>query len=80
MFQGRYQALRIENSYALAQVVDYIHLNPVRANLISVEHLHTFRWSSLRRLVNGNRPPALVADLLLGQWDLPDTAAGWERM
>ena len=79
VFQGRFQALRIENSAALARVVDYIHLNPVRAKLISVADLDGFRWSSLRRFVDGNRPPGLIADLLLGQWDLPDTVASWAQ-
>jgi REP element-mobilizing transposase RayT len=79
VFQGRYQALRIENGAALARVVDYIHLNPVRAKLISEPHLVGFRWSSLGRLVNGNRPLGLVADLLLSQWGLPDEAQSWLR-
>ena len=79
LFQGRFQALRIENSAILARVVDYIHLNPIRAKMIEAKNLSVFRWSSLRRLVTGNRPSGLVADLLLGQWGLPDTSASWAR-
>jgi putative transposase len=79
LFQGRFQALRIENSAVLARVVDYIHLNPVRAKIIEPKDLAGFRWSSLRHLVNGNRPPGLHVDLLLGQWGMPDTPASWAR-
>ena len=46
-FQGRYKALHVEPGHALAQVVPYIHLNPVRAKVRSVERLLEFRWSSL---------------------------------
>jgi putative transposase len=79
LFQGRFQALRIENSAVLARVVDYIHLNSVRAKIIEPKDLTGFRWCSLRRLVQGIRPPGLIADLLLGQWSMPDTPASWER-
>jgi len=34
-FQGRYKALHVEPGHALAQVAHYIHLNPVRAKIVS---------------------------------------------
>ena len=34
LFQGRYQAQLVEEASALGRVVDYIHLNPVRAGLV----------------------------------------------
>ena len=37
LFQGRYQAQLIEDALALGRVVDYIHLNPVRAGLVAPE-------------------------------------------
>ena len=79
LFQGRFNALRIENSAVLARVIDYIHLNPVRAKIIETSDLTGFRWSSLRRFVTGSRPHGLAADLLLGQWGMPDTPASWAR-
>ena len=79
LFQGRFQALRIENSAVLARVIDYIHLNPVRAKIIDSKDLTGFRWSSLRHLVKGNRPAGLAVDLLLGQWGMPDAPASWTR-
>jgi REP element-mobilizing transposase RayT len=56
LFQGRYQALLIENDDSLGSVVDYIHLNPVRAGIVALEHLAGFRWSSLRRFLRGTAP------------------------
>jgi REP element-mobilizing transposase RayT len=38
-FQGRYKALHVEPGHALAQVAHYIHLNPVRAKLVTPEAL-----------------------------------------
>jgi putative transposase len=53
LFQGRYQALVIEEASALARVVDYIHLNPVRAKLIEPVQLRSYRWSSLPGILRG---------------------------
>lgn len=76
LFQGRYQALLIEDSAALARVVDYIHLNPVRADVIEVGQLGGFRWSSLSRFVRGPRPEVLRADDWISQRGLDDSTAG----
>jgi REP element-mobilizing transposase RayT len=46
LFQGRYKALVVEAGEALGQVCHYIHLNPVRAGLVPVAQLRTFRHSS----------------------------------
>lgn len=54
LFQGRYQSLLIEDAAALARVVDYIHLNPVRARIVSPEQVRNFRWSSLAGIVRGD--------------------------
>jgi hypothetical protein len=53
-------------------VVDYIHLNPVRAGIVTAEQLAGFRWSSLRRFREEGRPDVLVcADWLARH--------GWEN-
>jgi REP element-mobilizing transposase RayT len=54
LFQGRYQALLIEDAAALARVVDYIHLNPVRAKIVPAEQVGNFRWSSLPGILRGD--------------------------
>ena len=78
LFQSRYQAILVEPGLHLAQVVNYIHLNPVRAGIVPVEHLAQFRWSSLRRFVRGDRPAFLAcADWLESLGGLADTTEGW---
>lgn len=54
LFQGRYQAVLIEDAAALGRVVDYIHLNPVRAKIVPPEQVRNFRWSSLAGIVAGD--------------------------
>ena len=61
LFQGRYQALLIEDSAALARVVDYIHLNPVRAKVVRPEQVTAYRWSSLAAFMKLPRPERLQA-------------------
>jgi putative transposase len=71
LFQGRYKAMPIEDASALARVVDYIHLNPVRAKVVLPEHLVGYRWSSLKNLLKGPRPKCLCAEVWLS------ARAGW---
>ncbi|HTJ79246.1 MAG TPA: transposase [Rariglobus sp.] len=78
LFQGRYQALLIEDAAALAQVVDYIHLNPVRAGIVPAEHLAGFRWSSLRRFAREGRPAVFCGADWLAQRGLADSVDGWQ--
>jgi putative transposase len=62
LFQGRYKAILIEPGEALARVVDYIHLNPVRARSLPAAAILSHRWSSLRYFLNGEgRPRELEA-------------------
>ncbi len=78
LFQSRYQAILVEPGPRLAHVVNYIHLNPVRAGIVTLEQLKQFRWSSLRRFLQGERPPALVcAEWLRELGGLTDTPEGW---
>ena len=79
-FQGRYKALHVEPGHALAQVAHYIHLNPVRAKVVTAERLREFRWSSLPLFAGRDRPAGLEAATVLKQsGDLTDSAAGWLR-
>jgi REP element-mobilizing transposase RayT len=46
LFQGRYKALLVEEGGPLGQVCHYIHLNPVRAGIVSAAQLKEYRYSS----------------------------------
>lgn len=77
LFQGRYQSLLVENGDSLSRLVNYIHLNPVRAGIVPSEQAATFRWSSLARFVRGDRFAGLEADDWLATMGLRDDAEGW---
>ena len=79
LFQGRYKSLLIEPGEALGQVCHYLHLNPVRANLMPVEQLRTYRASSYWHLHQRRRPECLQpATALAEAGGLTDTPAGRE--
>ena len=46
VFQGRYKALLVEPGRSLLGLVNYIHLNPVRAKLVDLSHLKDYALSS----------------------------------
>ncbi len=60
VFQGRYKAILVEDSAPLAGLIDYIHLNPVRAGLCNVARLREYKHSSYARY--WQRKPATALD------------------
>ncbi len=82
LFSGRYKSLIVDGSGDgyLKTVCGYVHLNPVRANLIRAEEpLVAFRWSSFPayQAAPRKRPRWLRVDRLLGEHGIPkDTKAG----
>jgi REP element-mobilizing transposase RayT len=78
-FQGRYKALHVEPGEALAQVAHYIHLNPLRAKVVSAEQLRGFRLSSLWWFPRMDCPAYLeAATVLSAAGGLANTATGWK--
>ncbi|ACB73779.1 transposase [Opitutus terrae] len=77
LFQGRYQALLVEDAASLARVVDYIHLNPVRAGIVAAGQVAAFRWSSLARFLKPARPAWLVARDWLAANGYEETPEHW---
>src|SRR5690625_3231839 len=81
VFQGRYKAILVEPGIHLAQLVNYIHLNPVRAGLASVANLESYRWGSFGKFVRKKNRPVFLRceDWLAELGGLRDTAAGWRK-
>jgi REP element-mobilizing transposase RayT len=82
LFSGRYKSLIVDgsgNGY-LRTVCDYVHLNPVRAKVLTPKQsLREFAWSSYGEYVKGpgKRAPWLRVDRLLGEMGIPqDSVAG----
>src|SRR5579871_3778557 len=82
LFSGRYKSLVVDGSGTgyLKTVCDYVHLNPVRAKMITPEQkLAAYRWSSYRLYLMPprRRPDWLRVDRLFGEHGVPrDSAAG----
>ena len=86
LFSGRYKAVVVDGSGDgyLKTVCDYVHLNPVRAKLLSAkESLRQYPWSSWREYLKSpaKRWAWLRVDRLLGEYRIPqDSAAGRRRL
>lgn len=78
VFQGRYHSIVVEDGAHLGAVAHYIHLNPVRAHIVSAREATDYRWSSLHLLRKRKaRPPWLyLGEALNAAGELPDTAGG----
>jgi putative transposase len=78
VFQGRYKALVLEGDTALLQVVDYIHLNPVRAGVVGINELKSYGLSSFPLFFRKKGRPVFLTpvDFLNEAGGLTDSSAG----
>jgi REP element-mobilizing transposase RayT len=82
VFSGRYQALVVDGASPgyFRTVCEYVHLNPVRAKLLTLEQtLRNYVWSSYAEYLKPpkQRWPWLRVERLFGEMGLPkDNAAG----
>ncbi|MBI2928028.1 MAG: transposase [Verrucomicrobia bacterium] len=84
LFSGRYKALIVDGSGDgyLRTVCDYVHLNPVRAKLLTDEQpLSDYAWSSYPAYLQApsKRPAWLRVDRLLGELGIGRDDAGGRR-
>lgn len=85
LFSGRYKALVVDGSTPgyLKTACDYVHLNPVRARLLSAEApLRSYAWSSFPGYLQGGAQRAgwLRADRLLGEHGIAKDSRAGRRM
>lgn len=86
LFSGRYKAVVVEGSGDgyFKTGCDYVHLNPVRAGLLTEKgDLREYPWSSWPEYLKrpGQRWPWLRVDRLLGEYRIrKDSAAGRRRL
>jgi REP element-mobilizing transposase RayT len=59
LFQGRFKGIIVDKDAYLVTLSRYIHLNPVRANI--VERPEKSRWTSYRSYINGKAGDELVS-------------------
>ena len=81
VFQGRYKSLVVDRDEYMGTLLDYIHLNPVRARIVSVEGLRDYRWSSLWYLFRKRKRPSFLdlSSCLYYAGRLADTPTGRKK-
>ena len=79
LFQGTYRAKLVEPGPYLGNLVNYLHLNPVRAGICDIGGLTNHRWSSLPRFLNHPRPEFLTCADWLREQNLQDIPEDWQR-
>lgn len=76
VFQGRFKSPLVEPGEGLRRVVDYVHLNPVRARIVPVGKLHCYRLSSYQKFWLDPLHPRLTRKGFLSPLGLPDSLEG----
>ncbi len=72
LFRDRYKAIVLQDNEVLRRVVDYIHLTPVRNQVVMPEQVRQYRWSSLSRWSRGIREQGM------GEEHWIDKTMGWD--
>ena len=83
LFGGRYKAIPVDDGDYLTDLIHYVHLNPVRAGLVSkAEGIEAYRWCSLSDYIKPKRSRRawVAVERGLRHLSLPDTAAGRRRL
>ncbi len=79
VFQSRFGCTHYSAGPLSARKIDYVHLNPVRAGIVTLEELADFRWTSYRALRRPNQRGELTLGLALtSMHGLLDEPAGWD--
>lgn len=79
VFQSRFGSAHYPAGPLAARKIDYVHLNPVRADIVSLEELGDYRWTSFRALRRPHQRGELTLGLALtSMHGLRDDAAGWD--
>lgn len=76
LFQNRYKSLICQNDAYLLELVRYIHLNPVRAHIVTdIEKLDRHRWSGHAVLMGKEEMNVQDTDTVLGHFGTTVTKA-----
>ena len=74
LFQNRYKSVVCNKDAYLLQLVRYIHLNPVKAKLITIKMLESYIWTGHKELIEGE-VEILEREELLGYFSKREKAA-----
>src|SRR3990172_9704455 len=70
LFENRYKSILCDEDNYLLALVRYIHLNPLRAQIIkTIEELDGYQWSGHRAIIGKAKNPWMDAEYILNQFD-----------
>ena len=64
LFQNRYKSILCESDEYLLPLIRYIHLNPVKAGIVTFQKLEQFLWTGHKELMEGGRGPVAREEVL----------------
>lgn len=80
LFQNRYMSPVVCKDGYFRDVVRYIHLNPVRSEIVrSIPALEEYPWTGHRHIIRGGPPSWQDTGLLQTEFDDPHDVTGWIR-
>ena len=80
LFQNRYKSPVVCKDGYFRDVVRYIHLNPVRSEIVrSISELEEYPWTGHRHIMRGGSPAWQETGLLQTEFYDPRDATGWVR-
>jgi len=80
LFQNRYKSPVVCKDGYFRDVVRYIHLNPVRSEIVrSIPELEEYSWTGHRHIIRGGPPAWQDTGLLQVEFDDPRDVTGWVR-
>jgi REP element-mobilizing transposase RayT len=80
LFQNRYKSPVVCKDGYFRDVVRYIHLNPVRSEIVrSIDELEEYPWTGHRHIIRGGPPAWQDTGLIKMEFDAPRDATGWVR-
>ena len=68
LFESAFKVIHIESDEQLLHVSRYIHLNPVSANMIDVDDIDTFAWSSYSEYLNNKHSRVIAKKIVLNHF------------
>lgn len=79
VFQSRFGCAHCPSGPSVARKIDYVHLNPVRAGLVTLHDLKDYRWTSFRLVRRPHqRGIVTIGHALSCMHGLRDDPAGWD--
>lgn len=77
LFQGRHHQELIKNDIQLLEASRYIHLNPVKANIVKYpEH---YPWSSYKTIIGRKQEELVCSDIILKYFDNETKHKSYEK-